>query len=324
MEAPLNYFFHSAGPQAAPTMVLGWIFTAIVCVVCLIILVLLLIALFHKRPRTDIREISRGQGGIRWVIGGTAFSALVLFGMALYALVALEQVSRVPPHAAVTIDVTGYDWWWRVRYLSADGATVFETANEIHIPVGLPVLMKLDSADVIHAFWVPQLAGKTQMIPGSTNTQWLEAETPGVYRGQCTQYCGVQHAHMAFEVIAEAPAAFAAWVQHQQRPASLAAISATPARAADIATTLGWKVFSDRCAACHTIDGTPAHGMHGPNLTHLASRRQIAAGLLDNTPQNRENWIAHAQTLKIGSLMPDSRLSRSQMDDLNALLATLD
>jgi cytochrome c oxidase subunit 2 len=315
MEAPLNYFFHSAGPQAAPTMVLGWIFTAIVCAVCLIVLVLLLIALFRKRPQSDIRNISHGQGGIRWVVGGTALSALVLFGMAVYALIALEQVSRVPQHAAVTIDVTGYDWWWKVRYLSADGATAFETANEIHIPVGLPVLMKLDSADVIHAFWVPQLAGKTQMIPGSTTTQWLEAETPGIYRGQCTQYCGVQHAHMAFEVIAEAPAAYAAWVQRQQRPASLSA---------DATTTRGWKIFGDRCAACHTIEGTPARGAHGPNLTHLASRRQIAAGLLDNTPQNRENWIAHAQALKSGSLMPDSRLSRAQMDDLNALLATLD
>jgi cytochrome c oxidase subunit 2 len=315
MEAPLNYFFHSAGPAAAPTMVLGWVFTGIVCAVCVIVFILLSIALFRKRPRLEDREIVRGQGGIGWVVGGTALSTVVLFGMAVYALVALDRVSRLPQSPAVTIDVTGYDWWWKVRYLSADGSTAFETANEIHIPVGKPILMKLDSADVIHAFWVPQLAGKTQMIPGSTTTQWLQADAPGVYRGQCTQYCGVQHAHMAFEVIAQAPADYAAWVRHQQRPAALDA---------DAVITRGWKVFGDRCAACHAVDGTTAQGTHGPNLTHLASRRQIAAGLLDNTPQNRENWIAHAQTLKIGSLMPDSRLSHAEMDDLNALLATLD
>jgi cytochrome c oxidase subunit 2 len=312
MGSPLNYFFHSAGPATAPTLVLGWVFTAICCAVCLVVLVLLAIALWRRRPPLAPGALLAGRGGLQWVYAGTALSTLILFGMAVYALVVLQQLSAAPAGAALRIQVTGWDWWWQVRYLEPSGQVAFETANEIHIPVGRPVLLELASADVIHAFWVPQLAGKTQMIPGTVNRQWLQADAPGIYRGQCTQYCGVQHAHMAFEVIAQAPQEYARWQSQQRQPAANALFAP------------GWKVFADRCAACHTIGGTPARGDHGPDLTHLSSRRQLAAGLLDNTQANRAEWIAHAQRLKPGSLMPDIALSDSERRDLLALLDQLD
>ncbi|MFZ2311654.1 MAG: c-type cytochrome, partial [Methylobacter sp.] len=166
----------------------------------------------------------------------------------------------------------------------------------------------------IHAFWVPMLAGKTQMIPGLTNQQWIEADTEGVYRGQCTQYCGVQHAHMGLEVVAQNAAEFQKWQEAQRRTAASA--SATDVNA-------GHKLFLDRCAGCHTIRGTEAVGAHAPDLTHLKSRRLIAAGLLTNTPDHLVQWITHAQDLKPGARMPSMVLTAAEITALSAFLSTL-
>jgi cytochrome c oxidase subunit 2 len=170
---------------------------------------------------------------------------------------------------------------------------------------------------VIHAFWVPQLAGKTQTIPGQTNEQWIEADQPGIYRGQCSQFCGAQHAHMAFEVIAQSPADFDAWRTAQAQAA------AAPAPREAAALTAGRKLFGERCAGCHTVRGTSAAGSQAPDLTHLDSRRLIAAGTLANTPAHQLDWIRHAQRIKPDSLMPGIVLSAAEATQLSAYLATL-
>jgi cytochrome c oxidase subunit 2 len=188
--APLNYFLHSYGPAATPTMHLGWVFVALLLAILIIVASLLVGAVFHKRPVEDFRKIGREDEGMPWIYIGTGLSTCILVALAVYSLVILNVIAK-PPHApALTLTVTGYDWWWKVEYENDDPARPFVTANEIHIPVGVPVLVKLKSADVIHAFWVPVLGGKTQMIPGLINQQWLEADAEGVYAGECTQYCG--------------------------------------------------------------------------------------------------------------------------------------
>jgi len=311
--APLDYFLHSYGPAAKSTMVLGWIFTAIVSVVCIVIAVLLLLAVTRKRALQE-QDISHNEHeGMRWIYVGTGISIGILLLMTVYALVALNQVAE-PASPGLTLNVTGYDWWWKIDYGANDPAHHFVTANEIHIPVGVPVRLNLDSADVIHAFWVPTLAGKTQMIPGITNHQWIQADQPGIYRGQCTQYCGVQHAHMAVEVVAQSMSEFLDWQCNQL------ALAQTDQHEANAA---GRKLFVERCGACHTVRGTEANGTHAPDLTHLQTRRQLAAGLLTNTPEHLADWIAHVQELKPGARMPDFALTSDESSQLSAFLATL-
>jgi len=284
-------------------MLLGWIFTGIALATCAIVAVLLLIAMRRRRAGGDalVRE---GSSGLKWVGIGAGVSTAILLGMTVYALIVLDQVGNRPAGDAIEVTVTAYDWWWKVDYPGANG---FTTANEMHIPVGVPVRLHLESADVIHAFWVPMLAGKTQAIPGLHNEQWLQADRPGVYAGQCTQYCGVQHAHMAFEVIAETPERYAAWKAAQ----------------AAVHTGGGDKLFVSRCGGCHTVRGSEAAGQHGPDLTHLGSRRRIAAGALQNTPDNLMEWITHAQAIKPGNRMPSMALDGAEAEQLKTFMATL-
>lgn len=307
---PLAYVAHAAGPAADPVLVLGWALLALCTFVCATIAVLLLIAIFRRRA-----QAGGGHGsGLAIVAVGSAISIALLFGALVYMLRVLGAVAAPPRPPTLTIVVTARDWWWAVRYPDDAGGTAFVTANEIHIPVGEPVAVELKSADVIHAFWVPQLAGKTQTIPGQTNHQWLQADRPGVYRGQCSQYCGAQHAHMAFEVVAEPPDAFRAWLAAQRQPA--------PAPAAG-AEQRGRHLFDARCAGCHTVRGSGAAGDAGPDLSHLGSRRLLAAGTLDNTPDNLRRWLAQAQQIKPQTLMPSFALAPRDADDLAAYLATL-
>ncbi|CAA9892197.1 Cytochrome c oxidase subunit 2 [Candidatus Methylobacter favarea] len=313
-EAPLNYFLHSYGPASRPTMILGWVLAVVCLAVCIIIGILLVAAITRKRQATDSRTIGREEEGLGWIYIGAGLSTCVLLALAVYAMITLNAIAKPATAPGLTLTVTGYDWWWKVTYEDEDPARRFVTANEIHIPVGVPVLIKLNSADVIHAFWVPQLAGKTEMIPGLMNQQWLQADVAGTYRGQCSQYCGAQHAHMAVEVVAQAPANFKYWQETQRQKAALSS-------AVSIAD--GMKLFMERCSGCHAIRGTEATGEHGPDLTHLNSRHRIAAGLRANTPRQVIEWVIHAQEIKPGSRMPSISLSPSEMADLAAFLATL-
>lgn len=314
---PLAYILHSAGPASRPVIILNWALTALCVGVCVLIAVLLLIAVFRRRPsignHAEGREAMTEHGGGRAVLIGTLISTALLLAALIYMLWVLALVASPAREPALTITVTAYDWWWKVDY-GENVPQPFATANEIHIPVDEPVQVNLKSADVIHAFWVPALAGKTQTIPGQVNRQWIQADHPGVYRGQCTQYCGAQHAHMAFEVVAESQQDYQKWLAAQAREAAVPT-SAEAMR--------GQHVFMDRCAGCHTVRGSDAAGVQAPDLTHLMSRRLIAAGTLPNTPHNLMDWIAHAQQIKPQALMPDIRLSPADGRDLAAYLATL-
>jgi cytochrome c oxidase subunit 2 len=319
---PLAYFLHSAGPAAAPVRLLGWTLAGLCMAVCVAIAVLLMLAMRRRgNPVQMTPAPAEGTGRLdrheiqanRIVIIGTVISTVLLFAALIAMLRVLVAVADPPGVPALTVSVTAYDWWWKVTYATPD-TTRFATANEIHIPTGEPVQIDLASADVVHAFWVPALAGKTQTIPGQTNRQWLQADHPGVWRGQCTQFCGAQHAHMAMEVVAEPPEVFARWLEREAHPAALPP-NATAVR--------GEHLFEARCAACHSVRGTPANGAQAPDLTHLAARRLIAAGTLVNTSANRIDWIEHAQRIKPGSLMPDFPLTPSEATGLAAWLDTL-
>jgi cytochrome c oxidase subunit 2 len=312
-------YMQTFGPAANPITSLGWGLTIVSCAVVLIIGALVLAASWRRQARPTDAEtrqlvLDRGPAGLIWISIGVGSSTVVLFGLIIWTLITLEAVASPAEDPAVTIEVRAHQWWWEARYLGKSPERTFTTANELHIPVGSPVRLLLIADDVIHSFWIPALAGKTDVIPGQTNMAWLQADRPGVYRGQCTEYCGEQHAQMAAFVIAEPREAFESWWKEQ--------LDAAPAPAAD-APARGQSVFMARCAACHTIRGTTAGGILGPDLTHLMSRRTIAAGILPNNLGNLSGWIADAQGIKPGSRMPTLALSGPELTAVNAYLQTL-
>lgn len=302
----------AAGYGARRVEGLWWVMFWIALGVCVEVVAVLGWALLWRR-----RPAARPRGGdpIGFVTAlGVVVPFVILavvYGLNVGDLAAIASPARPP---RVTVDVVGHQWWWEVRYDADDPAQAFTTANEIHIPVGRPVRVKLNGADVIHSFWVPALSGKTDTIPGRTNVAWLQADRPGVYRGQCAEYCGVEHAHMALYVVADPPAAFAAWRQAQLQSASA---PLTPAAIQGVA------VFQARCSACHTVRGTEAGGLVGPDLTHLMSRSTIAAGTLPNSPASLSGWIANPQALKPGARMPPTYLSAGELAQVRAYLETL-
>jgi len=295
-----------AGPQAARIGDLWWLMFWVCTAVYALVVLALLAAVTRRREAAGIAPVvhppAAGERRLgRWVGGATAVSAVILLGLLVASVStgsALESLAR--PNS-VSIDLVGYQWWWQVQYSDPMPSRRVVTANEIHIPVGQPVRLRVTSRDVIHSFWVPALHGKKDLIPGRTNDLWLRADRPGVFRGQCAEFCGWQHAHMALLVIAETPQQFAAWLDAQRQTAK---------PPADPLAIKGQQVFdTGPCALCHTIAGTQAVGSAGPDLTHLASRRTLAAGILD------------PQSLKPGNRMPAISLGA---DDLQALLAYLE
>jgi cytochrome c oxidase subunit II len=313
---PLDYFFHAAGPASAPVRHLNWALTALAVLVCVIVAVLLAYALWRRRSGTEPGVLPDSGRGTRGVLIGTAISIAALAAATVYTLWTLGAIVEPSQGSLLRIEVTGYDWWWKIVYPAQAGAAGFVTANEIHVPVGVPVQVDLKSADVLHAFWVPALAGKTETVPGQVNRQWIEADKPGIYRGQCSQYCGAQHAHMGFEVVADTPADFEAWRARQLAPAS--PVATTPP-----AVQIGMQLFNARCAGCHTVRGTPADGVQAPDLTHLATRRSLAALTLPNTREDLLAWITAPQRIKPEALMPATTLNTADANALLDYLATL-
>jgi cytochrome c oxidase subunit 2 len=315
---PLGYL-EAAGQRAQITLPLTWLTLSISLIVCVVIAILLWLGVRRARvsggaEETRAVEVARGGNGLRWIGVGLSISALPLLVTLVWTMVALAKVSGPPGNTQLTLDVTGKQWWWDVRYDAVEPDRTFTTANEIHIPVGVPVLVRLHGADVIHSFWVPKLSGKTDTIPGQTNVTWLEAARPGRYRGQCTEYCGFQHAHMAFEVVAESPADFQRWREHQLQPA--------PEPVTD-EQKRGMDLVEYRCGLCHEVRGTTAGAVSAPDLTHLMSRRLIASGTLVNGVGILGGWIEGAEQLKPGSLMPNQNLTAEQLSDTLAYLETL-
>ncbi len=294
--------FDATGPQAARLATLGWTMIAIATVVFLVVMALLLVPVWRRRNAPRVDGPAEPVSERAWILyGGTAIPALILAGVFIVTLGAYDSAAPRPNGPPVTIEVIGHQWWWEVRY---PGQHVL-TANEIHLPVGRPVKVLLRSEDVIHSFWVPNLAGKTDAIPGVTNVAWLEADRPGVWRGTCAEYCGMQHAHMALSVVAQDDAAFARWTDSER------AVSAPPA---DSGTLEGEQAFLQaQCVYCHTVRGTLAQGTVGPDLTHLASRLTLASGTLANNRGNLMGWIVNPDRLKPGTKMPAVPLSGPQL-----------
>jgi cytochrome c oxidase subunit 2 len=303
------------GPEASHLAELIWLFTAVCAAVWLAVMTVLLIALIRRKtPHAEpiARPPSSERTALR-VIGGLAgATAVVVLALTLVSYVSQRKLyAKSDP--AVKIEITGHQWWWEVRYDEPRPDQSFTTANEIHIPVGEPVRFKLQSTDVIHSFWVPSLHGKMDLIPGQVNELQFVAARPGVYRGQCAEFCGLQHAKMAMLVIAMPRAEYDAWRDKQIKPAS---------PPTDQQGQKGQEVFLTKpCVMCHTVRGTPAGSRVGPELTHLMSRRYLAAGTLPLTRGNLASWIVDPHGSKPGVNMPVTRLAA---DEQEALLSYLE
>jgi cytochrome c oxidase subunit 2 len=309
IQSPLD----PAGPQAASIAVLSWVFFAVCAVVYVLTIGALLWAIFRRRrPADDTAEASRRLGvGVAAAAGMTA---LILVALAITDAAAQRRISMSPPPDAMLIEVVGHQWWWDFVYHGAPQDLV-SSPNELHIPVGVPIAIKASSRDVIHSFWVPNLTGKRDLIPGMTTHMWLQADQPGTYRGQCAEFCGHQHAHMAFVVVAEPMDAFQRWIQRQR--------SGAPQPSTD-EQKRGHDVFmTGPCVMCHTIRATTAGARFGPDLTHVASRQTIAAGTLTTSRAHLADWIRDSQAVKPGNRMPPNVVRPEHLDALLTYLETL-
>lgn len=310
------------GPKAAGVLHLTWFLVVTAAVVYLVVVGMLFFALRRgSQSPVDLDQeigtevIARDRGLQIWVVAGTVVTTIILIGFVFVDLSTAHSLSRVGGAAPLRIDVVGHQWWWEVKYPDPDPQNDIETANEIHVPVGRAVLIKMKSGDVIHSFWAPNLDGKKDLIPGHETVTWFRADTVGVYRGQCAEFCGYEHAKMAFYVVAEPRVAFERWLTQQRAEAP---------KPADSLAQEGERVFlSSSCAMCHSIAGTGAGSNNGPDLTHLASRRTIAAGTLPNTAANLESWILAPQSIKPGAKMPANQIDPRSLRALVAYLQGL-
>jgi cytochrome c oxidase subunit II len=268
------------------------------------------IAIVRGRKRgneVDKRDVRWGEPFI--VVAGVVIPALILGAVFVVSVRDQAALSKAGESSELTIQVIGHLWWWEARY--PNGAV---TANEIHIPAGEPVRLELLTDDVIHSFWVPQLQAKTDMINGRTNYMWLDAAEPGRYRGQCAEFCGLEHAQMIFFVVADDPIEFGRWLDNE----------ADDEPVVDPDGFEGREVFlNETCAGCHTIRGTKAVGTLGPDLTHIAGRETIASGVLANTRANMARWILHPQGIKPGVTMPPTSLEPKELESLLDFLEQL-
>jgi cytochrome c oxidase subunit 2 len=247
---------------------------------------------YRQRP-TDTERPPQIHGNTALEIAWTIAPAVILVIIAVPTLQVLFEMRGTPPRDALQVEAIGHQWWWEFRYPDSN----IVTANEVRVPLGRPVNFQLRTADVIHSFWVPAMGGKLDLTPGHRQNLYFTPESTGEFYGQCTEFCGLQHANMRFRLVVEEPAAFQAWVQRQQQPQPREA-------AADL--KVGQDTFARAgCVACHAIDGTAASGTIGPNLTHVGSRTTIAAGILENNPDNLYAWIRDPQAIKPGNLMPN-------------------
>lgn len=309
-------------PQSAPARsiaALSYFTLAITGLIFAVVAGLLfyVIIRFRRRGDDDGSEPPQIFGSTQIELSWTIIPVLIVTVLFLTTARVVFDVQDAPkPKSALDVTVVGHQFWWEIRY---PGFQV-TTANELHVPVSIPsapapTFLKLTSADVVHSFWVPELAGKTDLIPNRINELWMAPETTGLFKGQCAQFCGAEHALMLLRVYADTPADFAAWIRQQQSPA-VAQQSEAVAE--------GRKQFeAQACINCHAVNGTMANGRFGPDLTHLMSRETLASGAMPNTPENVAKWIDDPDTFKHGSLMPSMHLTKAQVDQITAYLVTL-
>ncbi len=278
-------------------------------------LIVFTIARFRRKKSDDLhQEPPQIYGSNQIEAAWTIIPILIVFiltGVSARVIAAVENAS--PPKKTTHITLIGHQWWWEVYY----PAYGIRTANEIHVPANLDgntaTYLTLQSVDVIHSFWLPQLSGKTDLIPNRNNFMWIDPKEPGVYLGNCAEYCGTQHANMLLRVIAQTPGDFESWAANQQRPQE----TGTPAEEAKA------KFESLSCVNCHAIRGTTAIGKFGPDLTHLMTRQTIGAGVLNNTQKNLRDWVNDPQDPKPGCLMPSLKLTDSELDQVVTYLQSL-
>ena len=294
----------AAGSSAASIHELGLVLYAGGAAILLLVLSLAVYGIVKGPQKIHAR---------RWIIGGgLAFPIVTLIALLVYSISVGNALNTQPASDALRVHIVGKQWWWEVRYELSDIESLV-LANELHIPLGRPVELTLTTSDVIHSFWMPALAGKVDMIPGRSNRLVIETREAGVYRGQCAEFCGLQHALMAFHVIAEPKEQFDAWLARQKQPARLPQ-DPSLASGSDL-------FFKGGCAQCHTIRGTAAVGALGPDLTHVGSRHSLAAGIVRNHIGTMAGWIAGAQDVKPGSAMPSTNVYSGQ--ELRTLAAWL-
>jgi|SRR5215213_5087783 len=305
------------GPHAEHLANLFWVFTAVCSAIWLAVMIVLVIGLARRAPaRLDPLQLDRGRERRSVImVSGTVVGTL----LTVIALTALSFVSQrrlfAPDKPAITIKVTGLQWWWDVRYETDSPDQIVTTANEIYVPVGKPVAVKLTATDVIHSFWVPSLMGKLDLIPGQENELQFTASRPGIYRGQCAEFCGWQHAHMGLVVVALPVPMFQTWLSSQSLPA---------AEPEDPARKKGQEIFvSKACFMCHTVRGTSAGSRVGPDLTHFASRQTIASATLPMSRGNIAAWVLDPQGIKPGVNMPNVPLTPDELESLVSYLEGL-
>jgi cytochrome c oxidase subunit II len=284
---------------------LWWVLLILSTIVVGVVTLLVFAAILRRRG--TIEPVERKSSGTTFMlVSGAAIPAVILVALFVYVLSALDATAEPKGRQGLNIEVVGKQWWWEVRYPREN----IVTANEIHIPVGVPVRVVARTADVIHSFWVPRLNRKIDMIPGHRNGILLQADRAGTYRGQCAEFCGLQHANMAFYVIAEPRQRWLRWAARERRPAS--------------AGGAGARVFTSAgCSGCHAIQGTEADGQVGPDLTHVGSRRTLAAGTIGNDRRRLADWIRDPQHIKPGNKMPSLGLQGRRLDALVAYLESL-
>lgn len=303
-------------PRAGRVVFLWWVMLGISVVVFVLVIALLLWGL-GRASRQGARARAGQAGRDRYFVlgGGVALPVVVMVLLMVLTVWAGRSITEAAEDDAVTVEVIGHQWWWEIRY--PDAGVV--TANEIHIPAGEAVEVLLRSEDVIHSFWVPELSGKIDLIPGRTNSLVIEAAEPGTFRGQCAEFCGLQHAGMRLLVVAEERGAFNEWLTGQGEPAP----ALSPADDAQLWE--GQQAFlGSACVYCHTIRGTNASGTLGPDLTHLASRERIASNMIPNTRGHLAGWILDPQSVKPGTQMPPKQLAADQLEALLDYLESLE
>jgi len=297
------------------------VFMAVCVVMYLLVIAALLIGMWRGRSSRKQLTVESGrhhetEPAFRTALIG--WTALILVGLTALTIASFftdRSNASVAQNPGLTLKITANQWWWDVEYTSPDSSKMIRTANEIHLPVGVPVEATLQASDVIHSLWIPNLAGKQDLIPGRTTDIQLLPRKIGTYRGQCAEFCGIQHTHMALDVTVESKADFERWVAAQQR---VAFAPTTPLQLA------GYRYMTTReCSACHTITGTPAGGTVGPDLTHFASRRSIGAGTLPMNTGNLYGWVADPQSQKPGNHMPTIGLEPADLHAVVAYLETL-
>jgi cytochrome c oxidase subunit 2 len=308
-QSALDAHGHSA--QALKDLIL--LIVAVCTIVWLLVVGFMVWALARRREAA--RKDEDAERRMTWAMrAAVAVTAVTVAGLTIASFTATRDLNS-GSEAAVVVRVKAQQWWWQFNYQDANDEHAFQSANELHIPVGQDVRLELESIDVIHSLWIPSLAGKLDLIPGRKNVITIRATRPGVYRGQCAEFCGLQHSHMAFVVIAEEEPAYRQWYAAQAAPAREPVVAEAAA---------GKAVFMAKpCAACHAIRGTPARGASGPDLTHVASRHTIGAGLLETTRGSLAAWIADPQTLKPGNNMPLVPLSSDELRQISAYMEEL-